>query len=742
MGRDPEQKQDHARHSLNYTPGIGQIPFWNVFLQSMMYSDIPSAQTLALYCKSWGVKNIVISPGSRNAPLILGFTKNPYFQCFSIVDERAAGFFALGMSKQSKKPVALVCTSGSALLNYYPAVAEAYYSDVPLVVMSADRPDYKIDVGDGQTIRQENVFANHIAYSANLKQDLNHATDAIRQFKSQLLQGSQNEVQAYNEEQIRAALGRAITEKAPVHLNIPFEEPLYGLLAHPNNLAPPIEIPSNAGKELVEFEKYRFIWETANRKMVLAGMNGPNSLGNGAMEKLAEDKTVLVFTETTSNLHHPNFFPSIDSIVAPIEKAGNRDELFEALRPDLLVTFGGIIVSKKIKAFLRHHRPKNHWHVDCRKAYDTFFCLTEHIKTSPDVFFGNMPMPKERAIGYRSKWAKVKHGYETKRKQYLQSIAFSDFLVFNMVQKAIPKYYQVHLSNSSTIRYSQLFPMDRSLQVFSNRGTSGIDGSTSTAVGASVHHESPTVLITGDLSFFYDGNGLWNNYLRPDFRIILINNSGGGIFRILPGTEESDDFSTYFETSHKLKAEHLANMHGLEYLTASNGEDLENCLGHFYSSSNAPKILEICTPRSLNSKVLLNYFDFISLKSTELKQFSTNTNTASMSKRDELTAKYAADIKDKFGETPDMDLLNKVVIGLGPAIYNLDASKVSGSDDKELETVKNNFLIKKLGLSDSSDLMDAIDSVIDKYGKSDKNKYRAVIYYMLTKHFGKESIYD
>ena len=134
-----------------------------------MYSDIPSAQTLVLYFQSVGIKNIVISPGSRNAPLTLSFTKNPFFKCFSIVDERCAGFFALGMAQQLNEPVAVVCTSGSALLNYYPAVAEAFYSDIPLIVVSADRPNHKIDIGDGQTIRQDNVFKRHIGYSANLK---------------------------------------------------------------------------------------------------------------------------------------------------------------------------------------------------------------------------------------------------------------------------------------------------------------------------------------------------------------------------------------------------------------------------------------------------------------------------------------------------------------------------------------------------------------------------------------------
>ncbi|MBO0323398.1 2-succinyl-5-enolpyruvyl-6-hydroxy-3-cyclohexene-1-carboxylic-acid synthase [Muricauda sp. CAU 1633] len=578
----------------------------------MMYSDIPSAQTLVLYFKSRGVKHIVISPGSRNAPLTLSFSKNSFFSCYSIVDERCAAFFALGMAQQLREPVAVVCTSGSALLNYYPAVAEAFYSDIPLIVVSADRPSYRIDIGDGQTIRQENVLEKHIGYSANLKQDISHAPEKVSEWGKSLLAESQEAIQEYNERELVNALQIARWKSTPVHINIPFEEPLYGVVEKPalQIAEKKTDVPINSDEE--NWSDYASIWKQSGRKMILVGVNQPNVMEKAVLEALAQDGNALVFTETTSNMHHPEFFPSIDSIIAPIEKSENKEDLFKALQPEILVTFGGLIVSKKIKAFLRKYQPKEHWHIDPKKAHDTFFCLSKHVKANPNDFFGAVLPSETEKSAYKTKWQEVKKHYEARRKTYLDQILFSDFTVFDQVMQYIPKGYQVHLANSSTVRYTQLFPMDASLKVFCNRGTSGIDGSTSTAVGASIHAVEPTLLITGDLSFFYDSNGLWNTHIRPDFRIILINNSGGGIFRILPGKEDTEEFSTFFETHHGFTAEHLAQMFGFDHFRAEDEVELANGLEDFYATSLKPKILEICTPRLVNNKILLGYFDFIS----------------------------------------------------------------------------------------------------------------------------------
>lgn len=576
----------------------------------MKYSNIPSAQTLVLAFESMGIENIVISPGSRNAPLTLGFTKNPYFTCYSVVDERSAAFFALGLAQQSGRPVALVCTSGSALLNYYPAVAEAFYSDIPLLVVSADRPTYRIDIGDGQTIRQQNLLEKHVAYSAQLEQDPSHSTELFAKY-GRRLESSQEKVQAHNEAELEKAVRTALGENAPVHINIPFEEPLYNQVEQAS-VRPVPKVGTEPRRVSLDLEPHRSLWKNSPRKMVLVGVNPPDSLDKEVLEALAKDGNTLVFTETTSNVHHKGFFPSIDSILAPIEKSDRRQALFEALRPDLLVTFGGMIISKKIKAFLRQYRPATHWHIDPKKAYDTFFCLTEHIRAIPNEVLASIVSPNSTVSPYKQQWLEAKKSYELGRENYLKKIPFSDFSVFDQLLKSIPKGYRLHLANSSTVRYAQLFDLDPDLKVFCNRGTSGIDGSTSTAIGGSLHGPSPSVLLSGDLGFFYDSNALWNQYIRPDFRIVVINNGGGGIFRILPGQEETAEFETFFETHHSHTAKHLAAMHGFDYTPVHDMDRLKIALGDFYGASNRPGILEVFTPRKLNNKILLDYFESIS----------------------------------------------------------------------------------------------------------------------------------
>lgn len=584
---------------------------------TMKHSSIPSAQTVVMHCKAKGIENIVISPGSRNAPLIIGFTEDSFFKCFSIVDERSAAFFALGIAQQLRKPVVVVCTSGSALLNYYPAIAEAFYSDIPLVVISADRPVYKIDVGDGQTIRQDDVFHRHIGYSANLKQDVVHATNRIEKYAPELITddevaATQQIVQSYNDSELNKAFNTTLNTGLPIHINIPFEEPLYNVLGEPS-VKPVISLGEMKQEHIDNMGFYKELWGSARRKMILVGVNHPNAIEQRFLDILGNDPSVLVLTESTSNLHHQNFFPSIDSIIAPIEKSEERGELFKRLQPDILLTFGGLIVSKKIKAFLRHYQPQEHWHIDELKAYDTFFSLTRHFKVDPNQFFTSfLEGSAQVASDYFSYWNSVKLRYQEKRTAYVEQIGFSDMLAFSHISKHIPAEYQVQLANSSTVRYVQLFDLNPRIKVFCNRGTSGIDGSTSTAVGASLYHKSPTLLITGDLSFLYDSNGLWNDYIRPDFKIILINNGGGGIFRILPGREDTQNFERYFETVQNHDISHLCKMFGFEHFVVKDEKKIEKFLPVFFQQKTGPSLLEVATPRILNDKILLGYFDFIS----------------------------------------------------------------------------------------------------------------------------------
>lgn len=549
----------------------------------MIYPKIPLAQSIIEICKAKGVTDIVISPGSRNAPLTIGFANNSAFNCYSIADERCAAFFAMGMAQQHKRPVAVVCTSGSALLNYYPAVAEAFYSQFPIIVISADRPHDKIDIGDGQTIRQENVYANHILYNANLTESAS----------------PQNDIQ------INEAINTAIVSKGPVHINAPFEEPLYETVTELSVYPEIITVQENKSHQDIIIDDIAIsVWNKIKKKLILIGVNEPHNIDDAVITQLANDPTVVVMTETTSNLHHDSFLNSIDTIITPF-----TEEEFKMYQPELLVTFGGMIVSKRVKAWLRQYKPKEHWHIDTLRAYDTYGALTRHFKTTPNIFFSELYKQAENIeSNYQNRAQQLKSLREKKHYEYVENAPFSDLKAFAIVLPMLPDYCQLQVSNSSAIRYTQLFTIKPSIEVFCNRGTSGIDGSTSTAIGAAAANNKQTVLLTGDIGFLYDSNALWNVYIPDNFIILLINNGGGGIFRILPGHKETPTFNTYFETSHCFTAEHLAKMYGFEYHTANSELTLTEQLQIVLNSNTKPQLLEIFTPTLDNDAILLQYF--------------------------------------------------------------------------------------------------------------------------------------
>jgi len=559
-----------------------------------MYPKKPLAQIVISACCQFNIDTVVISPGSRNAPLTIGFFNHPEIETLSVVDERCAAFFALGIAQQTQKPVAILCTSGSALLNYYPAIAEAFYSNIPLVVISADRPKHLIDIGDGQTIRQENVFENHILFSANLIDDLKLKTKNL-----QLLS---------------RALQIAVSRKGPVHINVPFDEPLYETVKQLDNVIS-IKVKQSVDKvtsmlpnhnDSTDYKKLASIWNVAEKKMILVGVNYPDNHLQKLINMYADDESVLILTETTSNLHHKKAINSIDQLIFSLD-----DDQFKDLKPEVLITFGGMIVSKRIKQFLRKYKPTHHWNIDEKKPVDTFFCLSEFIQKQPLDFFSKFNkrvVVKENK--YQQKWLQFRDERRVKHAAYLSKATHSDFKVFEQIIESIPYNSQLQISNSSIIRYAQLFTIDKTNTVFCNRGTSGIDGSTSTAVGAAFASKNQTVFISGDLSFFYDSNALWNTNIPANFRIIVINNSGGGIFKIIPGPK-SINATDYFETPHSLTAEHLCKMYGLDYLKANSTETLAEKLEGFYELSEKPKILEIFTPGEENDLILKEYFKYI-----------------------------------------------------------------------------------------------------------------------------------
>ena len=539
-----------------------------------------------------GLRHVVISPGSRNAPLTISFAALPQFHCYSVVDERSAGFFALGLAQQLREPVALVCTSGSALLNYAPAVSEAYYQNVPLMVISADRPQEWIDQADGQTIRQLGVFTNFIRYACQLPVDTASVDD-----------------QWYANRLINEAFYHAcFPVGGPVHINIPLREPLYGKFdfefSQPRIVKPMRPQSALSPDSILQLSQE---WQSHERIIILLGQQnaGEATLLAPFLRVLTQLPQVVVLKESLSNMDIPGALDCIDTIVSSV---GSVD--VEQFRPSLLLTFDGAVVSKMVKTFLRSSVNLTHWHISPHNHHlDTYRHLTRSIEVAPLMFLKQMKdlfLPKESSFG--SIWLnRRKHCLEQHR-QYVKSIGWSDLKAFEIIGNHIPTQYQLHLSNSSPIRNAQLFEAFYQVQNYCNRGTSGIDGCTSTAVGACVAIDGPLLLITGDLSFLYDSNALWNKYLSPRLRIILINNGGGDIFRFIAGEGANAEMDEYFVASHHQPVAHLAAMFGLHYMKADSEDALKTVLPVFFSESQHSMVLEVQTFASENSRILKAYF--------------------------------------------------------------------------------------------------------------------------------------
>ena len=584
------------------------------------YPIIPVAQTLILSCLKFDFFDVVISPGSRNVPLAIGFASNKKFKCYSIVDERSAAFFALGLSQKSKKPTILICTSGSALLNYYPAVAEAYYSEIPLIILSADRPEYKINIGDGQTINQSNVFEKNILYSNSLKQDCSHATEEI--IKSNLqkivndkadyskIEKLQKSIQKNNEEIIEIAFNLSINKMQPVHLNVPMEEPLYEFNDSPS-ISVKVKKKTEKNLSLTDLDNFYKAINKASKIMILIGVSDGNILSKKSIQKINSCSSIIVMKEHTSNVFNESFISNIDRLIGPIELQSNSDSLFDELSPEIVISLGGMIVSKKIKSFLRNYKPRKHFHIGNNISKDSFYLGVEHINTTANKFFENIDLNKSDSK-YFEKWNQLDCSKLDLHNRYMKVINFSDLKVFEILTNWIPKKYNIQVANSTPIRYFQLFDLKNKNMMFANRGTSGIDGSTSTAIGSSVQNDSPVLLVTGDLSFFYDVNALWNNHIPKNFRIIIINNSGGGIFKILPGFKENNLFSEFIETQHNLSARLIAKMFNFNYTRVSTKFGLNLYLRTFFKNSKKPKILEIKTSSVKSTKILKEYFRYLS----------------------------------------------------------------------------------------------------------------------------------
>ncbi len=556
-----------------------------------MASKKALARSLVQLAVQHGVEDAVICHGSRNAPLILSLSRQEELRCYPLADERSAAFFALGIAQQSGDPVIVTCSSGTAALNMAPAAAEAFYQRIPLILVTADRPDEWIDQMDGQTIRQQGVFEPHVRRSVHLPLE---AEEGDRLWSAQ-----RNINEALNTSKYPVP--------GPVHINVPFREPLYELEEEASKERPRSFRTAEHRCSLSE-EAWAGLeeeWERAERVLVLAGSDDPDPERDEKLEELARERKLIVWTETLANLRVPSAIQHIDRTLKGVDPSEES-----ALAPDLLISTGGAVVSKMAKAFLRKAAPKAHWRVDpSGEAIDTYQHLSRILPVGAGELFEKM-LSWEKGTDkepFVERWLSKADEAVDKHRDSIEDVPWSDLKAFERILEKVPANSELHAGNSSPVRYLQLLGPRTDLLHRGNRGTSGIDGVISTAAGAASRSDSFVTAISGDIGFFYDSNALWNPSLPSNLRIIVINNGGGGIFRIIEGPSGNDELGEFFEGTHELNAEGIARTFGLAYYFCDDPEGLEQGLDNLYVEEGAA-VLEVRTPRETNDRVLREHF--------------------------------------------------------------------------------------------------------------------------------------
>ncbi len=528
-----------------------------------------AVNSLVSHIVNSGIRHVIICPGSRNAPLILSFSRHPEVRCYSLIDERSAAYTAVGMALSLGSPSCIVCTSGTATLNLYPAICEAYYSQIPLLVITADRPAELIDQWDGQCIRQEGIFEKHILGSFTFSPEM---------------EGTEiNKVISLC----------SYPKKGPVHLNVPLAEPLYesknATFRYPKtDIVPtPVDFAPN---HLPDEPKYK-------RILLLAGADALGDRYSENLKRIAESGKVVVLADAVSGLHSCQSVDYWDMISTVAD-----EELKNKLKPELLITMGKFTVSKGLKKFIREFKPDAHWHVTHNHTIaDPFETSPLEIESDESIFLDclHAAIHIERGA-YSQDWRLVDEKAKSEMNRLFSAGGFNEFSAVNKLTGLFPENSFLHAGNSMPVRYvSFLAGKLKRVKLYANRGTSGIDGCTSTAAGTSMILDSPVFLLSGDLSFFYDINGLWNKYLKSNFKVIVLNNNGGGIFRLIDGPGDLPEREEYFATSQNLKdrrdCKRLCEEFGLEYYRSDDFVSLQSEFIKLLDNSNSPGLLEIFT---------------------------------------------------------------------------------------------------------------------------------------------------
>ena len=517
-----------------------------------MYSNKENVNILTSLLVAHGIRHAVVCPGSRNAPIVHNLNECPDITCYPVTDERSAAFYALGMAQCLGQPVVVCVTSGTALLNVAPAVAEAYYQHQPLVVISADRPQQWIDQLDGQTLPQPDALGRFVKKAVALPEP----DDA--------------ETRWYCNRLVNEAL---IVRRGPVHINVPISEPLFDFTVDALPRERKIECQwADVSQLLLRHVATMFM--QAQRPMLISGQ--------------------------PLNAHY-------DEAVALI----GSDERYV---PDFVLYTGGSIVSKRLKRFLR--QAKETWMVNEEgEVSDPFMNLTHVIQGDGEMVADYIRfMLEQQPHPFVQLWDELLAKIRQQADDY--EPAYSQMATVKYFEQQLPLQLEraggeaaVHYANSTAIRLANIYARH---PVYCNRGVNGIEGSLSTAAGFSVVSDKQVFCVIGDLSFFYDQNALWNQNLRGNFRILLMNNGKGGIFDMLPGLEQSPARDRYVAAQHQTTAEGICRQNDIGYLKATNQREMQQGIDWLLqTASSRPLLLEVQTASATDERAYRDYYSKI-----------------------------------------------------------------------------------------------------------------------------------
>ena len=566
----------------------------------MIPMEDPVISELVALLHKHDVRDVVLCPGSRNAPLVHALSHQlAGATCHSIIDERSAGFYALGLALATHRAVVVCCTSGTAVANLHPAVAEAYYQGVPLIVLSADRPERWIGRWAGQTLPQPGLFGSLVRKAVHLSEP---HTEEERWYCNRLIN-----------EALLAALAPL---PGPVQINVPISDPGVSLLPptsakHAPESSDRQPIGMQPGRQIQQLYPYSIDAQaiesllrrlaTFERKMILVGQetwSAATSTGETFPQSLREQ--FLCIGESLSN--SPISICSLDAFLASLSEVDRR-----ALQPDLLITLGGHIVSNKMKQYLRSYPPRETWHLSPDPTVVDLFCsLTEQIIAPVEPFLETMAqcLADCASSPYARHWRERIDRLPSPTPHY-SSLAVVESLLSHLPEEPCV----LHLANSSSVRYAELFRKPRRLLTLCNRGTSGIEGSLSTALGfARQRAEEWRFIVIGDLSFFYDLNALGLPEVGSNVRVLLLNNQRGSIFQSLPTLEMDRLSQRYITAEHQLRAQGWAESCGWEYLSVQEASELEETMAYFVGPAERPRLLEAFVSSEDEIAELQTYF--------------------------------------------------------------------------------------------------------------------------------------